>query len=186
MHDKLTCRPRPPVPTLIPHTTQHMARDHVLRGGPMGLLRFGRPRHGRPGRGGAQISKQCSDARRTSPGQLRPYVAARCIWHGVAQLRPSPAAWTDSQGSATQADALLDSSPRRGTPSIGPVASGRSLRTYCAPHHHHLGLAQEPGSSAPASGNATLATTRGADQSVRAPSATDDLPAELRRVCRNP
>ena len=63
---------------------------------------------------------------------------------------------------------------------------------YCAPRHH-LGLAQQPGSSAPASGNATLATTRGnilqaagEDQSERAPSATDDLPAELRRVCRAP
>ena len=69
-----------------------MAREHVPRGGPLGFLRIGRPRHGRPGRGGAQISKHCLGARGTSPEQLRPYLAARCIWHGVAQLPPSSAA----------------------------------------------------------------------------------------------
>ena len=107
--------------------TQHMAREHVLRGSPVSLLRIGRPRHGRPGRGGAQISKHCLDARGTSPEQLHPYLATQCIRHGVAQLRPSPAAWTDFQGSARQGDALLDPSPCRGSPSIGPVAFGRSL-----------------------------------------------------------
>ena len=67
------------------------------------------------------------------------------------------------------------------------------LDDHCCAPRHHLGLAQRPGSGAPASGNATLATNRGnilraagENQSVRAPSATDDLPAGLRRVCRTP